>query len=147
MDWIIYLIIFGLISSMLNKQKKRPSEPKQPHRPQTIEETDWPIPFPDLEREWPGYELEEEIDNKMENWDTKRIEQIDEKKVQETVPEIKPDKKIEAAQAGIEMDQLHKKYIAAEPTANQVIQGVVWSEILGAPRSKRPHHASLHQRK
>lgn len=145
MDWLIYLIIIGVISSVINKKKHQEPNHPQPRRsegfePETKEETRYKI-----ER----YEFEVEREP--------RERELDVNFKKETVGFGDEDNSLLNSEIG--NDQIGNDQIGGEATSserkpliieeeeldigkldkNKVIQGMIWSEVFGAPRSKNPH--------
>jgi len=129
-NWLFFLIVgIGIISSFLNKKTKTISQGpiSKPFEVETPSTT-----------YVPKYKVEarrSEKTNKTAPNSTVAIQYTD------GIKEIKQER-VKKHDAYTERQKENLVDIKIE--ANQVAQGVIWSEILGPPRSRRPH--SLRQR-
>lgn len=143
-NWLFFLIIgIGIVSSFLNKKTKTISQgpiskPKETEAPTTSY-------YPDRRDEprWNEQPKRSE-DARRNEYGNKRTETKKTAPVQhfEGAKESKaePVKKRDAYTGENDKAAL----TAFKLEQNQVVQGIIWSEILGPPRSRRPH--SLRQR-
>lgn len=142
-NWLFFLIIgIGIVSSFLNKKTKTISQgpiskPKETEAPSTSY-------YPDRKDEPRWNEQPKRSETVRWNEQPKRTE------TKKTAPvhhfegamesKVERVKKKDAYTDGSDREGL----TAFKLEHNQVAQGVIWSEILGPPRSRRPH--SLRQR-
>lgn len=142
-NWLLFLIIgIGIITSFLNKKTKTISQgpvskPKETEAPSTSY-------YPDRREETRGNVQPKRPEEARWSEQPKRKEsgKIDSAQNFEGSRETKKER-VNKLDTYLD-ESIKENFTAYKPEANQVAQGIIWSEILGPPRSKRPH--SLRQR-
>lgn len=161
MQWIDFLlnnplVIAGLIfaiSSLFGKKardKKAEAQRDRKRKPATVQNTAAPNR---AEAEKPGRESFEEAKDRMKEA-VKTIEaryqsakstlpNADEDAASRNVTEIKEQADLSIQQTAQKAPAAPKKTPAA--ARDDIVRGIIWSEIIGPPRSKKPHRAARRQ--
>ncbi|MDX8292082.1 hypothetical protein SLL00_19895 [Metabacillus indicus] len=161
MQWIDFLlnnplVIAGLIfavSSLFGKKardKKAEAQRDRKRKPATVQNTAAPHR---AEAEKPGRESFEEAKDRMKEA-VKTIEaryqsakstlpNADEDAASRNVTEIKEQADLFVQQTAQKAPAAPKKTPAA--ARDDIVRGIIWSEIIGPPRSKKPHRAARRQ--
>lgn len=132
------LVIAGLIfvlSSLFGKKKKGKQQRRQKENPASAAS----VPVPSIEQTETKPEAKERMKEAIDTIET-RYHSV-KSEMSELGNEI--GSAADEIQAGIQTDSKNSQNerTKANPVINKdnVVQGIIWSEILGSPRSKKPH--------
>lgn len=162
MEWLVFLVIIGIVSSVIGKNKpaNRPvqrSFDTSPNEPRTSNsKMDWDDDVDDklrdLERKltgWSTWGEEERTDpyhSQKDRYAKSTVYKEEVKQTQEgTSLEYKDIgfDKLEDTTHAYDIEEAENTHIV---NPNKAVQGMIWSEIFGPPRSKRPHYALVSKR-
>lgn len=150
MEWLIFVIVLGLISSVFNNQNKRTrrgndtNRPKRYESPDTVSESkpkkgwDWDSPFDVFEEAFEEFEIPKRETKPSYTFKSERKSNT----VKETPksPKKETTKAVKAVSYTKDDNKLKMLDSSKENlSANQALQGMMWAEIFGPPRSKKPH--------
>jgi hypothetical protein len=144
LETLLFLIIIGIISTIFGKGKGKNSKPFQMGKPFTANT------FDDFKRIFQT-EIPKEIQSEMK-------EVLNKENIQEKYQKAKQElaespslwsspKQAEVAQGRIratssKQAEEDQPIILEKPNPDTLINGVIWAEILGEPRSKKPYYVN-----
>ncbi|MCM3765329.1 hypothetical protein [Neobacillus niacini] len=142
METLLFLIIIGIISTIFGKGKGKNNKPFQTGKPFTANT------FDDLKKifqtEWPnetGTELKEVIEkDNFPNKHQKAKQEMADSPANRANPQ-----QVEMPQSRIndtiKYAEEEQPVRSEKPNPDTLINGIIWAEILGEPRSKKPYLA------
>ncbi|WP_342432356.1 hypothetical protein [Neobacillus sp. FSL H8-0543] len=142
METIIFIIIAGIFSTIINKAKGN-SQPK--NKPFTANRfDDFRTLFENQAADPEQLEAPEKVSRGQQVLQEVNLQDI-EKKYQQNKQEPLPSR-VSRTDSQNRMNKPRPKIkveeiVSGSPNKNTVINGIIWSEILGEPRSKRPYSA------
>ena len=141
MKTLLFLIIVGILSSIFGKGKARNQSKGRSFLPNGIEEfktliqkqmEQSPVTTVQDELSKPVEKMEEMIKGKYQ-----RVKELDSKEKEIELNHTEPAQRLPMIDHKKPMVQEEKNIMSDD--SNAILNGLIWSEILGKPRSRNPH--------
>lgn len=132
METLILLIVIGAISAIFNKGKPRNQRVRQPAFGDVRPLPGKPVP-PQVKTNLKPPDLQENLEKKYN--EVKIKAEVPAATIPFSSVPIGEENKVRPAAA------MKKPAVKQPPAADRLIEGIIWSEILGPPRSKKPYSA------
>lgn len=146
----LLVILIGLISSLFKRMKGTQEEPRKSQSKPFVESG--PFDFEQPRQEQPVQRMEPAPQQtyepnplgKIEKEFLEKKKQAEEKLAALKKQQVTAQKKAETIQSHRRLNQVKEKIETSEPETvhvdnQKLVDAVIWSEILGPPRSRRPH--------